>query len=109
MRISLLPLLATALLAPAAAATKSATAPALFLMQTESRMEVDAEGKVVSLQTTPALPPHVAAVVEGNLRKMRFAPPMKDGRAVAGVTYAWQEACAAHASAIARWRSTTPR
>jgi hypothetical protein len=88
-------LLAVALPALAVAAPKPAPAPGLVLIETESRIEIDAAGNVVAVRTTPELPAHVAAVVDGNLRKMRFTPGTKDGRAVAGVTYAWQEACAA--------------
>jgi hypothetical protein len=78
-----------------AASTKPAPAPDMVMLVTQSRVEVDANGQVTAIQTTPALPPDAAQVIEGNLRRMRFAPPMKNGQAVAGVTYAAQEACAA--------------
>jgi hypothetical protein len=81
--------------APALASATAPPKPALVMLVTQSRVEVDATGQVTAIQTTPALQPAAAAVVEGNLRKMRFAPPMKNGQPVAGVTYASQEACAA--------------
>ena len=86
-------LLALVALAPAAAAPPKAEE--LVLVTTESRIEVDAAGNITAIKTTPELPAPVLAAVEGNLRKLKFAPPSKDGRAVAGVTYAWQSACAA--------------
>jgi hypothetical protein len=93
MKYTLLPL-ALALLAPLAAAAPD-KAPRLLFVQTESRIEVDAQGNITAIRTTPQLPPEVEAVVHDNLRKLRFAPPMKDGRPVAGVTFASQDACAA--------------
>jgi hypothetical protein len=69
--------------------------PKLLLVNTQSRIEVDAEGNVTSIRTTPQLPAEIQAFVEGNLRKLRFQAPMKDGHPVAGVTYAAQDACAA--------------
>ena len=69
--------------------------PGLLLVETESRIEVDSSGKVLSIKTTPELPADVEAAVADNLRKLRFAPPMLDGKPVAGVTYARQDACAA--------------
>jgi outer membrane biosynthesis protein TonB len=83
----------TAMLAPAAAAPPADAK--LLLVQTESRVEVDAQGNVTAVKTTPQLPADIEAIVDGNLRKLRFEPPMKDGKAVAGVTYAVQDACAA--------------
>ena len=83
---------ALATLAPVVAAAPDA--PKLVLIHTESRIDIDADGNVTAIRTTPELPPEVQAVVEGNLRKLRYAAPVKDGRAVSGVTYALQDACA---------------
>jgi hypothetical protein len=69
-----------------------AAKPLLFGAQ--SRIEVDAEGKVVAIEAAPGLPAAVNTALEQNLRKLRFEPATKDGRAVGGVTYARQEACA---------------
>ena len=88
-----LPLLAIAAFAPAVAAPPPAKDP--LLIHTESRIDVDAQGRVTAISTTPELPADVEKVVHDNLRKLQFAPPMKDGRAVSGVTWAWQDACAA--------------
>jgi hypothetical protein len=85
--------LAVATLSFAAAASKSE--PKLLLLQTESRVEIDAQGNVTAVRTTPELPAEIARVVDDNVRKLRFQPPMKDGRAVPGVTYVDQDACAA--------------
>ncbi len=86
-------LLALAALAPVVAAAPGA--PKLVFIQTESRIDIDAQGNVTAISTTPQLPPEIAAVVEGNLRKLRYAAPIKDGHPVSGVTYAQQDACAA--------------
>jgi hypothetical protein len=91
----LLPCALLAVAAVPAFAAKAPAKPALVMLVTQSRIEVDATGQVTAIETTPALKPDAAAVVEGNLRKIRFAPPLKDGQPVAGVTYASQEACAA--------------
>jgi outer membrane biosynthesis protein TonB len=80
---------------PALSAKPEAAKPGLVYVETDSRVEVDATGKVVSIHTTPELPAEVRAVIENNLRQLQFAPPMKDGRAVAGVTFVQQDACAA--------------
>lgn len=66
--------------------------PVLFAAQ--SRIEVDANGTVVAIAPTPGLPEAVNAALANNLRSLHFEPAMKDGRAVGGVTYARQEACA---------------
>lgn len=79
----------------ATAAAIASTTPGLLLVETESRVEVDSAGQVVSLTTTPELPAGALAAVEANLRQLRFAPPVRDGRPVAGVTYVQQDACAA--------------
>ena len=89
----LLPLSALVLLAPAAAAPTPA--PELRLIHTESRIEIDATGKVVGVEVLTELPPEIKSFIADNVRKKRFEPPMLDGRAVGGVTYAWQDACAA--------------
>src|SRR6185436_3179806 len=91
---SLLPLLALAAL-PSALAAPAAPAGKLVLINVQSRIDIGANGEVTAIHTTPELPAEVAAVVEGNLRKLRYAAPMKDGKPVAGVTYAHQAACAA--------------
>jgi hypothetical protein len=80
---------------------KPQTAPAgntgklVLLRGSESRVEVGADGRVIAVQSDPALPPAVAAALADNIRKVAFAPPVKDGHAVPGVTYVWQDACAA--------------
>ena len=80
-------------LAPVVAAAPDA--PKLVFIQTESRIDIDAEGNVTAVRTTPQLPPEIQAIVESNLRKLRYAAPVKDGHAVSGVTDAQQDACAA--------------
>jgi len=93
MKRRLLPLLALSLLAPAAAAPPQV--PELVLIHAESRIEVDASGQVVAVETLTKLTPEVQAFLADKLRKQRFEPPMLDGRPVGGVTYAWQDVCAA--------------
>jgi hypothetical protein len=97
LRTALLAALAVAASLPAVAISSQPKekSPGLLLIETESRVEVDSEGKVVSVSTTPEMPAEVLAVVEGKLREMRFAPTLLDGRAVGGVTYVQQDACAA--------------
>jgi hypothetical protein len=80
-------------LATSALASKSE--PKLLLLETQSRIEIDAQGKVTAVKTTPDLPADIGKIVDDNVRKLRFQPPMKDGRAVSGVTYVVQDACAA--------------
>lgn len=67
----------------------------LLLISAESRVEVDREGKVAAVAADAELPAAVNDALASNIRRMRFAPPMKDGHAVAGVTYVSQDACAA--------------
>jgi hypothetical protein len=69
-------------------------APQAVLFAAQSRIEVDATGAVTAVAPTPGLPEAVNAALANNLRSLRFTPAMKDGRAVGGVTYARQEACA---------------
>ena len=75
-----------------APAGDSAPQPVLFAAQ--SRIEVDATGAVIAVAPTPGLPEGVNAALANNLRSLRFEPAIKDGRAVGGVTFARQEACA---------------
>ena len=88
------PLLGALAVSLAAAAATKAPDSGLRYIETETRVDIDASGKVVALHTKPELPADVTALVEGNLRALRFAPPMKDGRAVSGVTFVRQDACA---------------
>lgn len=81
-------------LTAAADPSPSAGAPAPVLFAAQSRIEVDAHGVVVAVAPTPGLPDAVNAALEKNLRALRFKPAIKDGRAVGGITYARQEACA---------------
>ena len=67
----------------------------LVLLSAESRVEVDRDGRVVAVSPDAGLPSAVNEALAANIRHMRFAPPMKDGHAVAGTTYVWQDACAA--------------
>lgn len=67
----------------------------LVLLSAESRVEVDRDGRVVAVAPDAELPAAVNEALAANIRHMRFAPPMKDGHAVAGVTFVSQEACAA--------------
>src|SRR4249919_2881963 len=92
---TLLPLLALATLPPALAAPEAAPAGKLVLITVQSRVDIDANGQVTAIHSTPELPADIAAIVEGNLRKLRYLAPMKDGKPVPGVTYAQQGACAA--------------
>ena len=67
--------------------------PAPRLFSAQLRIEVGADGVVTAVAPSPALSQVVNAALAENLRKVRFAPALLDGRPVAGVTYAWQEAC----------------
>lgn len=78
--------------APEGPGTQLGAQPILFSAQ--SRIEVDADGAVVAVAPTPSLPEAVNAALAENLGKLRFVPATREGRAVGGVTYARQEACA---------------
>ncbi len=96
MSIPLLVLLAPGALSAMTPATGSASAGKLVLLRgVESRVEVDAQGHVVGVRSDETLPPALASVLEQNVRKLEFAPPQKDGRAVPGVTFVRHDVCAA--------------
>jgi hypothetical protein len=88
--------IAAGLAAPAPAADP-AGGKIVLLRGNESRVEVGADGRVLAVQSDPALPAVVADALAANIRKIAFAPPVKDGKAVPGVTFVWQDACAAPA------------
>lgn len=94
--MKLLPLLfCSAVAIPLAASAAPPQAPELVLIHAESRIEVDAGGQVVAVETLTKLTPEVQTFLADKLREQRFEPPMLDGRPVGGVTYAWQDVCAA--------------
>src|SRR5690348_9941965 len=87
--------IAFAALAPAFAAPPPVPEAKLVLIIVQSRIDIGADGQVTAIHSTPELPADIAAIVEGNLRKLRYAAPTKEGKPVPGVTYALQGACAA--------------
>ncbi len=97
MRHRLVPIfLAICVVGPAAAtAPEPAKVEAPRLFSVVSRVSVDAEGIVQDVEPTTTLSPAINAALEANARKIHFAPPMKQGHAVPGITYVVQEACAA--------------
>lgn len=88
-------LLAAILALPCLASEPGRMTDDVVLLHAQSRVEVDSEGRVTAVRTPGDLPPAVVAALEEKVRELRFAPPMKDGRAVPGVTYVSQDACAA--------------
>lgn len=80
---------------PLAALAGQPASPALVFFSTEARLEVDAGGRVVTVDPDSALPPAIGQAIAAEVGKWRFSAPTKDGRAVAGVTYAQLDACAA--------------
>jgi hypothetical protein len=86
----------------AALDSPTAPAPGVVLVSTESRVEVDATGAVVAVEPRTELPAAVAEALAADIRHLRFAPPTIDGRAVAGVTYVRQDACAAPDNGVYR-------
>lgn len=91
----MLPLLS--LLVPGAlmAASHAPAGKLVLLHGVESRVEVDPQGHVVAVQSDATLPPALLSVLEQNVRKIEFAPPLKDGHPVSGVTFVAHDICAA--------------
>lgn len=53
----------------------------------------DGTGQVVAVGADAALPEAVRSAVENSAKRWCFSPPSRDGRQVAGVTYARLDAC----------------
>lgn len=83
------------LLAPAALAANKGEAPGLMLFSSNVKLEVDAAGQVSAAGADPTLPDAVRSAIETGAKRWRFAPPIRDGHPVSGVTYARLDACAA--------------
>lgn len=83
------------LLASAAPAAAPAPGAGPVLFTSVARVDVGPDGVVLAVAPDPTLPASVNQALAGNIRKIRFGPPMKDGQPVAGVTYVSQDACAA--------------
>lgn len=103
MRLSLAVLLALGCVG-AVQADKPFDGRKLISFSTQARVEVDGQGRVAGVTTDAALAPVFAQAVKATVEKMRFAPPMKDGRPVSGVTFVWLGACAVPEAASADYR-----
>lgn len=94
MRRTCVVLLASALAGPAWA-DEAGKPPSLTVFPTQARVEIGADGRVVSVAPDPKLPPLVGDAVRSTIAAWTFAPPRRDGQPVAGVTYVHLAACAA--------------
>ena len=83
------------LLAMSALAAGESEAPKLMLFSSNVRLDVDNTGQVIAAGADAALPDAVRSAIENSAKRWRFSPPVRDGRPVAGVTYARLDACAA--------------
>ena len=81
------------LITPAGAAT-SPTSKAT-LVTTQVRIDVDADGRVTTVEPTTALPQLVTDALRARAADWTFEAPKLDGRPVAGTTYARMNICAA--------------
>ena len=63
------------------------------MVQTELAVHVDAQGRVVGVDSDDALPELIRDKVTTAVRAWRFAPVSQDGRAVSGTTYATVNVC----------------
>ena len=91
MSISLLKsatILVLPLLAVSALAAGKSDAPKLMLFSSNVKLDVDSTGQVIAAGADATLPDAVRSAIENSAKRWRFSPPMRDGRAVAGVTYA---------------------
>lgn len=79
-----------------AAAQDAASAPAgLRWFDVEARVEVNTKGDVVSVQPRASAGPAIDSLLQSTVSRWRFAPPMRDGVAVSGVTFVRLMACVA--------------
>lgn len=83
------------LLAMSALAAGKGDAPKLMLFSSNVKLDVDNTGQVIAAGADAALPDAVRSAIEAGAKRWRFSPPTRDGRPVAGVTYARLDACAA--------------
>lgn len=81
------------LIAPADAAKPSA--PSATLATAQVRIDVDASGRVTAVEPTTPLPQPVVDALRGQAAGWTFEAPTRDGRPVAGTTYARMSVCAA--------------
>lgn len=88
-------ILALSLLASSAFAAGQSEAPQLMLFSSNVKLEVDNTGQVIAAGADATLPDAVRSAIEASARRWRFSPPTREGRPVAGVTYARLDACAA--------------
>lgn len=94
-RCRALVLLIGATLAAPALAGNAAKPPQLTTFSTQARVEIDANGKVLSVAPDPKLPPLVADAVRSTVGALAFVPARRDGHPVGGVTHVHLGACAA--------------
>jgi hypothetical protein len=69
--------------------------PGLMLFQSQSRVAVDADGKITAIETPASLPAPFTTALESKIRQLHFSAPVIDGRAVSGETWVQVETCAA--------------
>lgn len=81
------------MIGPAGAGEAPGT-PTLVVITTQARVEVGADGKVIAVQPDAKLTPAVAQAIQSTVGAWRFAPPVRDGKPVGGVTYVQIGACA---------------
>ena len=85
------------LVAPAGVAAPPASSPTL--VTTQVRVDVDASGRVTTVEPTTALPQPVIDALRERAADWTFEAPKLDGRPVAGTTYARMNICAAQSPA----------
>lgn len=94
-RVTAQTVLLLCLLASTAFAAGKDEEPKMLLFNTKVKLDVDSAGQVVAVGADAALPAAVRSAIENSAKRWRFSPPIRDGRPVAGVTYASLDACAA--------------
>lgn len=70
-------------------------APRAALVETQLRIDVDAQGRVVAAEPTAALPTPVADALRRHAASWTFEAPTRGGVALPGTTYARLSVCAA--------------
>lgn len=79
--------------APAAMSVE-AEKPKLVAFRAEARVAIDANGKPTQVEASKDLPEAIKEYIEKRVSAWSFAPPQRDGRVSAGVTYVHLGACA---------------
>jgi len=77
----------------ASAAGKSAE-PQLSMFNTQARVEIGVDGKILAVQPDPALPPVIGQAIQSAVLGWRFAAPSRAGQPVGGVTFVQIAGCA---------------